>query len=113
MDEQSAPLTMHLYCRVDVVVTDPAAVTGQAIAELRAAGIDWSAEEDDLDRAADELRADLPSSMASVVDISGLVGDVPGVEFRGGLCWVEPSPPRDAFVVHDAGGDLGSIVHTG
>ncbi|MET8090040.1 hypothetical protein [Micromonospora sp. NPDC005220] len=101
MDEQSAPLTMHLYCRVDVVVTDPAAVTGQAVAELRAADIDWSAEEDDLDTAVVELRANLAASLASVVDISRLSDGVPGVEFRGGLCWGEQSPPRVAFRRND------------
>ncbi|MEU4526811.1 hypothetical protein AB0F49_01140 [Micromonospora ureilytica] len=97
MDEQPEPATLHLYCRVDVVVTDAAAVTGHAVADLRAAGIDWSTEEDDLDTAAEELRADLPTSLASVADISRLVDDIPGVEFRSGHCWAESGPVREPF----------------
>ncbi|PYC68906.1 hypothetical protein C7C45_18255 [Micromonospora arborensis] len=27
----------------------------------------------------------------------GFVDDIPGVEFRGGLCWAELGPTRDAF----------------
>ncbi|MCO1596365.1 hypothetical protein M8C17_14485 [Micromonospora sp. RHAY321] len=97
MDEQSKPVTLHLYCRVDVVVTDPAAVADFAVAELRAADIDWSEEDDDLDSAAAELRGELTTSLASVVDISRVVEGVPGVEFRGGRCWAEPGPRRDVF----------------
>ncbi|WP_444949406.1 hypothetical protein [Micromonospora ureilytica] len=97
MDEQPEPVTLHLYCRVDVVVTDAAAVTGHAVADLGAAGIDWSTEEVDLDTAAEELRADLTTSLASVADISRLVDDIPGVEFRGGHCWAESGPVREAF----------------
>ncbi|PWR09544.1 hypothetical protein DKT68_12150 [Micromonospora acroterricola] len=88
---------MHVYCRVDLVVTDPAAVTAHALAELRSANIDWSTEEDDVDTAAAELRGDLARSLASVVDIRRVGDGVPGVEFRGGLCWAEPGPPRDGF----------------
>ncbi|MFI6782348.1 hypothetical protein [Micromonospora sp. NPDC050276] len=99
MDEQWTPVILHLYCRVDVVVTDPAAVTAHAVADLRAADIDWSTEEDDLDTAAEELRADLTTSLASVADIGLLVDDIPGVEFRGGHCWAESGPVRDAFPV--------------
>ncbi|MET7668659.1 hypothetical protein [Micromonospora luteifusca] len=97
MDEQSAPVTMHIYCRVEVLVTDPAAVTGHAVADLRAADIDWSTEEDDLETAVEELRSDLAASLADMVDISQLADDVPGVEFRGGLCWAEQGPARDPF----------------
>ncbi|MBG6101440.1 hypothetical protein IW249_001854 [Micromonospora vinacea] len=97
MDEQSEPVILHLYCRVDVVVTDPAAVIGHAVADLRSAGIDWSTEENDLDTAVDELRADPTTSLASVADISRLVDDVPGVEFRAGHCWAESGPAREAF----------------
>ncbi|WP_433314617.1 hypothetical protein ACQP0U_00115 [Micromonospora sp. CA-269861] len=86
MDEQSKAVILHLYCRVDVVVTDAAAVTSHAVADLRAAEIDWSTEEDDLDTAVEELRADLARSLASVVDIERIVADIPGVEFRGGNC---------------------------
>ncbi|MFF0231642.1 hypothetical protein [Micromonospora sp. NPDC005254] len=93
MFEQPTPVTMHLYCRVEVIVTDPATVTARAVADL--ADIDWSTEEDDLETAAEELRTDLPDSLASVVDIGRLVEHIPGVEFRGGLCWAEQGPARD------------------
>ncbi|MCF0094455.1 hypothetical protein [Micromonospora sp. MH99] len=97
MDEQSAPVTMHIYCRVEVLVTDPTAVTGRAVADLRAADIDWSQEEGDVESAAEELRSDLVTSLAGVVDISRLGDGIPGVEFRGGLCWAEQGPARDPF----------------
>ncbi|MEU1395361.1 hypothetical protein ABZ403_04730 [Micromonospora zamorensis] len=97
MDQQSAPVTMHIYCRVKVIVTDQAAVTRQAVAELRAADIDWSTEEDDLESAVEELRSDLAASVSDLVDISHLVEGIPGVEFRGGLCWTEQGPARDPF----------------
>ncbi|MGC5285749.1 hypothetical protein [Micromonospora sp. DT231] len=99
MDVPPEPVTLHLYCRVDVVVTDPAAVTGHAVAELRSARIDWSSEEDDLDTAAEELRGDLTASLASVVDVTGLVDEIPGIEFRGGHCWAESGPVREGFPV--------------
>ncbi|MET8250410.1 hypothetical protein [Micromonospora sp. NPDC005197] len=97
MDEQPTSVTVHIYCRVEVVVTDPAAVTGHAIADLRAADIDWSEEADDLETAVEELRSDLATSLAAVVDISQLGDGIPGVEFRGGLCWAEQGPARDPF----------------
>ncbi|MEU5908563.1 hypothetical protein ABZ780_29870 [Micromonospora sp. NPDC047467] len=65
--------------------------------ELRAADIDWSTEEDDLATAVEELRVDLANSLAGVVDISRLADGIPGVEFRGGLCWAEQAPARDPF----------------
>ncbi|KOX14754.1 hypothetical protein ACWD6L_01450 [Micromonospora profundi] len=99
MNEQT--VTMQVYCRLEVIVTDPAAVSALAVRELRAADIDWSTEEDDLESAVEELRADLASSLAGVVDISGLVDGIPGVEFRGGLCWAEQAPPRDPFGQRD------------
>lgn len=88
---------MHIYCRVEVIVSDPAAVTGHAVADLRAADIDWSTEEDDLESAVEELRSDLASSLADLADISRLAEGIPGVEFRGGLCWAEQGPARDPF----------------
>lgn len=97
MDEQSAPVTVHIYCRVEVLVTDPRAVTGRAVADLRKADIDWSTEEDDLEAAVEDLRSDLATSVSSIVDISHLADGIPGVEFRGGLCWAEQGPPRDPF----------------
>lgn len=88
---------MHIYCRVEVIVTDPAAVIDHAVADLRAAEIDWSTEEDDLDAAVEELRSDLANSLAGVADIGLLGNGIPGVEFRGGLCWAEQGPARDPF----------------
>ncbi|MEU5938963.1 hypothetical protein ABZ807_07190 [Micromonospora sp. NPDC047548] len=82
--DRSAPRALQLYCRVEVAVTDPAALTAHAVAQLRAADIDWSREEDDLDSAAAELRADLTGALGSVADISRIIDGVPGVEFRGG-----------------------------
>ncbi|MEU5780118.1 hypothetical protein [Micromonospora lupini] len=97
MDESLVPVMMQIYCRVEVLVTDPAAVTAHAVADLRAADIDWSTEEDDLVTAVEELRADLPTSLAGVVDLGRFTDGIPGVEFRGGLCWAESEPPRDPF----------------
>ncbi|MFJ6163668.1 hypothetical protein ACIQH6_00985 [Micromonospora orduensis] len=97
MDETRVPVTLHVYCRVDLVVTDPQAVTAHAVAGLRSANIDWSTEEDDLDTAAEELRGDLVGSLASVLDISRVTDGVPGVEFRGGRCWAESGAARDGF----------------
>lgn len=94
MDEPPAPVVLHLYCRVTVAVADPAAVIGRAVSDLRTAQIDWSTEEDDLDTAVEELGADLTASLASVADISRIVDDIPGVEFRGGHCWAESGPAR-------------------
>ncbi|MEU7935454.1 hypothetical protein [Micromonospora echinofusca] len=90
------PLTLNVYCRLTVAVTDPQALTDYAVADLRAADIDWPAEEDDLEAAAADLRNDIVVSLASVVDISRMVEGLPGVAARGGLCWAEPGPPREA-----------------
>ncbi|MFF0656591.1 hypothetical protein [Micromonospora tulbaghiae] len=89
----SAPLALHLYCRVDVLVTDAGALTDHAVAELRDADVDWSAEDDDLESAAGELRGSIADSLGAVADISRLIEGVPGVEFRGGWCRAEPGPP--------------------
>ena len=80
---------LHLYCRVQVSVTEHAALTAHAVALLRAADIDWSREEDDLASAVAELRGDLARAVGSVTDISRILDDVPGVEFRGGTCRAE------------------------
>lgn len=93
----SAPFTLHLYCRVDVLVTDTETLTNRAVAEMRDAEIDWSKEDDDLESATAELRRDVALSLGAVTDISRMIEDVPGVEFRGGLCWAEPGPPREMF----------------
>ncbi|MFY1625885.1 hypothetical protein ACN268_22220 [Micromonospora sp. WMMD735] len=84
---------LRLYCRIDVTVTDPAALTGHAVAELCAADIDWTQEEDDLPSASAELRADLTRALASVADVTRIVDGVPGIEVRGGVCWAETGPP--------------------
>jgi hypothetical protein len=39
---KDAPAVLQLYCRVEVVVDDPAAVAELAARGLRDAGIDWS-----------------------------------------------------------------------
>ncbi|MEU5786136.1 hypothetical protein ABZ754_00215 [Micromonospora purpureochromogenes] len=93
----SAPLTLHLYCRVDVLITDTQALTDRAVAELRDADIDWSKEDDDLESATAELRGSVAVSLGAVADISRMIEGAPGVEFRGGLCWAEPGPPREMF----------------
>ncbi|MET9299459.1 hypothetical protein ABZX66_09055 [Micromonospora aurantiaca] len=91
----SVPLALHLYCRVDVLVTDAEALADHAVAELREAEIDWSAEDDDLESAVGELRGSIADSLGAVADISRLIEGVPGVEFRGGWCRAEPGPPRE------------------
>ncbi|MEV4845721.1 hypothetical protein AB0K20_21210 [Micromonospora matsumotoense] len=88
---------LQLYCRIDIAVTDPAALTDHAVAELRAADIDWAQEEDDLPSADAELRGDLTLALASVADLTRVVDGAPGVEFRGGVCWAETGPPRASF----------------
>ncbi|MGK5440522.1 hypothetical protein ACSNN7_01640 [Micromonospora sp. URMC 105] len=93
----SAPLTLHLYCRIDVVITDAHALTDGAVAELHAADVDWSKEDDDLQAATAELRGSVAFSLGAVADVGRLVDGVPGVEFRGGVCWAEPGPPRETF----------------
>ncbi|MEH0939181.1 hypothetical protein [Micromonospora psammae] len=87
--------TFQVYCRVEVVVTDAQALTGHAVAELTAADIDWSEEDDDLPSAIAELRADPAAALDSVVDIGALVDGVPGVEALRGRSWVEAGPPDD------------------
>ncbi|MCM0678515.1 hypothetical protein NCC78_28140 [Micromonospora phytophila] len=88
-------VTLHVYCRLTVNVTDPRALVDHAVADLRKADIDWAAEEDDLASAVAELRADLAAALGSVVDVGRMVEGLPGVAARGGLCWAEPGPPRD------------------
>ncbi|WP_036346144.1 hypothetical protein [Micromonospora sp. CNB394] len=91
----AAPLALHLYCRVDVLVTDAEALADHAVDELRDADVDWSAEDDDFESAAGELRGSIADSLGAVADISRLIENVPGVEFRGGWCRAEPGPPRE------------------
>ncbi|MFJ6196887.1 hypothetical protein [Micromonospora sp. NPDC092111] len=97
IEDSPAPRVLQLYCRIEVAVTDPAALTAQAVAELRAADIDWAREADDLPSAVAELRADQHLALGSVVDIGRIVDDVAGVEFRGGHCWAESGTRREPF----------------
>ena len=68
MTTEGAPGSRRLQLdrRIDIAVTDPAALTDHAVAELRAADIDWAQEEDDLPSADAELRGDLTLALASV-----------------------------------------------
>ncbi|SNT36681.1 hypothetical protein SAMN05421812_10555 [Asanoa hainanensis] len=92
------PVVMQVYCRVEVLVRDPAAVAERAVRELTAADIDWSAEPDTLDEAVAELRTDLPRALGSLLDPDRMLVDVSGVEFRGGYLWVEPGAPSPRFL---------------
>ncbi|MEV7329957.1 hypothetical protein [Micromonospora sp. NPDC093244] len=67
MDESRTPVTLHVYCRIDVLVTDPEAVTAHAVAALRSGDIDWSTEEEDVDTATTGLRSDLVGSVSPPV----------------------------------------------
>jgi hypothetical protein len=93
----SQPVTMQIYCRLTVIVRDPSAVTDLAVQQLRDAEIDWAAEEDDLETAAEELGADLLGSLAGVAEPDRMFAGVPGVETRGGRIWAELGPPNPAF----------------
>ncbi len=66
--EDSEPIVLQVYCRVEVVVDDPDAVLELAGQRLQDADVDWSAEKDTVEDAAAELRGDLIESLASLVD---------------------------------------------
>ena len=107
----SAPLTLHLYCRVDVLVTDAEALADRAVAQLRDADVDWSTEDDDLESAARTSGvaaagpvASAPSwwratgtptrvSTREVTRASSALGDIGG-GFIDGLSLVADSPAR-------------------
>ncbi|AEV83485.1 hypothetical protein ACWT_2957 [Actinoplanes sp. SE50] len=91
------PIVMQVYCRVKVVVDDPAAMTEVAVRRLREADIDWSAEADTLAEAEAEMRTDLPQALSSLVDPAALLAGVPGVEISGGRWWAEPGEPAPGF----------------
>jgi hypothetical protein len=91
------PVVMQVYCRVEVVVDDPAAVAGLAVQRLRDAEIDWSREQDTVEDAAAELRADLAQALASVLDPDRMLDGVPGVEVRRGRWWAERGQPAAGF----------------
>ncbi|MBF9132079.1 hypothetical protein I0C86_24410 [Plantactinospora sp. S1510] len=88
---------MQVYCRLEVVVHDPEAVTSLAGQQLRAADIDWSEEDDDVDTAVSELTADLVESLAGVVDPDRMLDGVTGVEARGGRIWAEIGEAHQRF----------------
>ncbi|WP_433306455.1 hypothetical protein ACQP2F_20840 [Actinoplanes sp. CA-030573] len=91
------PAVLQVYCRIEVVVGDPGAVTDLAVRQLREADIDWAAEPDTLEEAAAELGASLTVSLAAVVDPERLVAGIPGVEVRRGRWWAEQGPPSPHF----------------
>ncbi|MFI2647805.1 hypothetical protein [Micromonospora fulviviridis] len=64
---------------------------------LRDADIDWPSEPDTVKEATAELGADLPQSLASLVDPDGLPADVPGVRIRRGRWWAEPGEASPRF----------------
>ncbi|MEV4704985.1 hypothetical protein [Actinoplanes sp. NPDC049316] len=91
------PTTVQIYCRLTVTVHDAEAVTNLAVERLRAADIDWSAEEDDLQTAADELKADLLNSLAGLAEPDRVLAGVPGVTARGSRVWAESGEPDPRF----------------
>ncbi|MFI7546518.1 hypothetical protein [Actinoplanes sp. NPDC049599] len=93
----SQPLTVQIYCRLTVTVHRPEAVTDLAVRQLRDADIDWSAEEDDLETAAGELRADLLNSLAGLVEPDRLLDGIPGVTAEDARVWAEPGDPHPRF----------------
>jgi hypothetical protein len=65
--------------------------------ELRDADIGWAAEDDDLETAAEELKADLLNSLASIAEPDRMVAGIPGIDTRDGLIWAEHGPPNPRF----------------
>jgi hypothetical protein len=82
-------VTVEIHCRLTVTMDDPEAVAEMAVQELRAADIDWAEEEDDLETAAAELRADPSNALAGLAEPDFLFPDVPGVTVTGGHIWAE------------------------
>lgn len=82
---------VRVHLRVEVEITDPAAVTAAAVADLRSGDIDWATEADDRESAAAELGADLLNSLAGLVDPEPSFARVPGVIVRGAHIWAEPA----------------------
>jgi hypothetical protein len=95
--ERTQPVTMQVYCRLEVVVHDPDAVTGLAARELREADIDWSEEEDDVESAVEELKNNLRESLASLANPHRILDGLPGVEVRSGWVWAEPGKAHPRF----------------
>jgi len=84
------PVTVQIHCRLTVTVHSPEAVTEFAVRQLAAAGIDWAEEEDDLETATAEMRADLLDCLASVAEPARMLDGIPGVSAEGGHIWAEP-----------------------
>jgi hypothetical protein len=84
------PITVQIHCRLTVTVHDPEAVTDLAVQQLRAAEIDWPAEEDDLETASAELKADLLNSLAGLAEPDQMFAGIPGVTVNGGRVWAGP-----------------------
>ena len=82
-------VTVEIHCRLTVTMDDPEAVAELAVQELRAADIDWAEEEDDLETATAELRADLVRSVAAVADPERMLAGTPGLTIDGGHVWAE------------------------
>lgn len=95
--EPTKPVTVQIYCRLEVTVHDPDAVTALAVQRLREARIDWSAEDDDLETAAVELGADLLNSLAGIVEPDHMLDGIPGVSTASARIWAEPGPPDPRF----------------
>ncbi|RZU53265.1 hypothetical protein EV385_5173 [Krasilnikovia cinnamomea] len=91
------PVVMQVYCRVEVVVDDQAAVAELAVQRLGDAEIDWSREQDTVEDAVAELRTDLVQALASVVDPERMLDGVPGVQVRRGRWWAERGEPSARF----------------
>jgi hypothetical protein len=95
--EQYQPITMQVYCRLEVVVHDPEAVTSLAARELREADIDWAEEEDDVESAVEELKANLRESLASLANPHRMLDGTTGVEVRSGWVWAEQGKAHPRF----------------
>jgi hypothetical protein len=93
----SQPTMVQIYCRLTVAVHDAEAVTNLAIQQLRNADIDWSVEEDDLETASTELKANLLNSLASLAEPARMLDGIPGVDPRGGRIWVEKGESHPRF----------------
>jgi hypothetical protein len=90
-------MRVQIYCRLEVTVRDPDAVTDLAVQQLRNADIDWSTEEDNLEAAVEELKADLLNSLASIAEPDRMIAGIPGVDTRGGRIWAAPGHPHPRF----------------
>ena len=91
------PTTVQIYCRLTVTVHDPQAVTDLAVQQLRNAKIDWSVEDDDLQTAAEDLKADLANSLASLADPDRMLDGIPGIDPTQVRVWVEQGVPHPRF----------------